>query len=256
MVQVSQFRLHSVRPVIFTPSEDQNFSASKLFSTVIPDFANRYDGDISSLPINQPIKVPKSGTTEFGIKIPAPTITLKSKDEQWKFESTPARTDSYWFAPEEGDEPSLRDICSQCLQPLWNYPIGVGDIQIGRLALVVRRWIPVDDPPNTLANNFCKYELADEGTSTAPFRHSVSFRLDNLKKYVSPVSDHVVNSWVRCHTGEVNDLPAIMIEQDINTLNEVSESTAFTVEQIQHFFQWVPDEMDKILNLYFPDQQQ
>ncbi|MCH7989882.1 MAG: hypothetical protein IID46_12135 [Planctomycetes bacterium] len=180
-------------------------------------------------------------------------VTLTSEDDCWRVEVVPGRSDSFWNSQAaDDDQEGLAKICRLCLEPLQAYPI-VDDIQIGRLALIVRRWIPVDDPAIALTSQFCKPELVEVKYDTAPFRHSQDFELHNRKRYKSGVKGVFINSWIRCRSNvRVHDQPAITVEQDLNTLSEDLESNAFHRDQIEEYFAWAVEEADRILSLYFP----
>lgn len=87
-----------------------------------------------------------------------------------------------------------------------------------------------------------------------PLCHSQAFRLENLKRFESPFG-YVVNSWVRCHSNIVNETDAISAEQDINSLSEAATESNFDATAIEQFFAWVPGEMQKILDFYFPNRE-
>lgn len=256
MPRASDFQLFSVQAVVFTPALAEQFRTSAVLSSILPNprFAARYDGEVESAPpMPRNVQVRPGELRE--IRIGGPAVKLASADGQWRYQSTPARTDSFWFAKTEQDNrASLAEITGACIEPLLTYPAGADEeVQIGRIALVVRRWLPLERPATALASQFCLPHLVEESSDSAPLRHSHSFRLDNLKKYDSPLNGRRVNSWIRFLCDAVNEQDGIFIEQDLNTLNEETESTAFQREEIERFFAWVPDEMQHIVSLYFQD---
>lgn len=260
MINAAQFRLLSVQAVAFTPSAGDRFRTSTVLASVLPGFATRFDGEVDAVPSSpsrERISLPLGAITEIGFRIGGPSVTLNSQNEQWKFEATPARTDSHFVAKSEDDwRKSIDGLVSECLAPLLVFPGETIDSQVGRLALVVRRWLPSDDPASTLTKAFCRRDLVNELSPHSPLRHSHSFRMDNLKKFASPIGGKIVNSWVRCSTGTVEGQASILVEQDINTLSEAANATAFNPMEIREFFSWTPHELNKILNLYFPTSEQ
>ena len=247
MIRPQDFRLLSVQAAAFTPKTD-DFKSSRIFANLVQLFSTKYTGQIiSSAPPRKQIEI-----SVGGIRI-TEKVTLTSEDERWKVEIVPRRSDSYWNSQADNDgQEGLAKICRLCLEPLQAYPIA-DDIQIGRLALIVRRWIPLDDPAIALTSQFCKPELVDEKSGTAPFRHSQDFQLHNRKRYESGVKGVFINSWIRCRSDvRVHDQPAITVEQDLNTLSDELESNAFQRDQIKEYFQWAVEEADSILRLYFP----
>jgi hypothetical protein len=245
------FRLFSVQAALFTPGPREQFRAPSFLATILGSFASRYDGDIQSLPSSpQQLALPAGKRAKIGLQlaIGVPEVTLTSADKYWKLEATPERLDSFWTSQTADESPQiLRDVCKRCIEPLLEYQNKKTDQQVGRLALVVRRWFPSDAPAINLALMFCKPQLV-EGQ---PLCHSRSFRLDNLKKYDGPFGP--VNSWVRCSSNEVHDRPSVSIEQDINTLAEETESTSFRPENTETFFEWATGQAEEILTLYFPN---
>lgn len=249
MIRPRDFRLFAVQVAAFTPSADE-LKTSQVLASLIPDFAELYDGEIISTP--SPAKFEIYGE-KYGIKIPQ-RVTLTSEDSRWKFEAVPERSDSHWVSQSRDDgTETLIAKCQACLDPLLRYPI-TNDIQIGRLALIVRRWLPHTDPALALASQFCKPGLVDEAEANAPFRHSQDFQLHNRKRYASSVDEIVINSWLRCRSDVlIHERAAITIEQDINTLSEELEGRAFRADQVSAYVQWAAEEADRILNLYFPE---
>ena len=246
------FRLFSVQAAVFTPGPAEQFRASDVLAAVLPGFASRYDGKMQVIPSEISNRIPTEGgqgKLRFAVAVGVPELTLMSSDQRWKFEGGTLRLNSHWFARSDVDFTlSLNDISQECIAPIMAWHRKNSSIQIGRLALVLRRWFPVDDPSQVLASRFCRPELVQE----QPLRHSQAFRLENLKKFDSPFG-YVVNSWVRCHSNIVNDTNAISVEQDINSLAEIAPETAFDAAAIEQFFAWVPGEMQKILDFYFPN---
>lgn len=246
MIRPQDFRLLSVQAAAFTPKTD-DFKSARIIANLVPLTLTRYNGQIISSAPPKHIEIDVGG-----IRI-AEKVTLTSEDDRWKVEVVLRRSDSYWNSQgaDDGQE-GLAKTCRLCLEPLQSYPIA-DDIQIGRLALIVRRWIPLDDPATALTAQFCKSELVDEKSGTAPFRHSHDFQLHNRKRYESGVKGVFINSWVRCRSDvRIHDQPAITVEQDLNTLSEELESRAFHRNQIEEYFGWAVEEADRILDLYFP----
>lgn len=248
-IESGQFRLKSVQAVLFTPSLKEKFRTSAVISAILPQFAERYDGEFESNPIppaTQSLAIPGGGKAEIALRFAVAGVTLVSADEKWRFQANPLRTDSICNVT---DGSSLDEICRQCKEPLLRFPDSQ-EIQVGRMALVVKRSLAIEKAASTLAAQFCKPELVNEESDRSPLRHSRQFRLENLKRFASPQG--LVNSWVRCYNEQNDENNSIIIEQDINTLPEELETTAFQADDIDRFFAWLPEEMDRILSLYFP----
>lgn len=249
-IESGHFRLKSVQAVLFTPFLKEKFRTSAVIAAILPQFADRYDGEFESSPIppaTQTFAIPGGERTEIALRFAAAGVTLVSADEKWRFQASPLRTDSICNAT---DGNSLEEICRQCKEPLLRFPDSQ-EIQVGRMALVVKRSLEIDKAATSLAAQFCKPELVNEESDRSPLRHSRQFRLENLKRFESPPGC-AVNSWVRCYNEPNDENNSIIIEQDINTLPEELETTAFQADDIDRFFAWLPGEMDRILSLYFP----
>ena len=248
MLRPDDFQLYSVQASVFTP-DIQRFRKAEVLSRLFPDFAPRYDGEVET-GIPQRFTVPPQTEVvlQFSqLKVP---LSLTSEDRHWEFKVSSERADSIWVS-RPGENPRLADICRQCVEPLMRYPVMEG-VQIGRLALVVRRFVNSNDPANGLARHFCQPAFADEDSPLAPLRHSKAFQLHNLKKYAAPNAINV-NSWVRLRSDvAIHDHQAASFEQDINTLAEESRDHAFTDHQVVEFFNWAVEEANHILHLYFP----
>jgi hypothetical protein len=120
---------------------------------------------------------------------------------------------------------------------------------VGRLAAVVRRIAMDRMPAATLSRHFCR-----DRWLASPLNRPSDFELHASKRFDLPNSFRV-NSWFRCKTAEVvmERAPAILVEQDFNTLAEELESRDYGPEQITHFFSpTLMAEFDKVLGLYFP----
>lgn len=255
LMNTNSFYISSVQVVMFAPAlPELRFRTSEVLASILPRFANRFDGEIESTPTpSQPNELGPIGPgTQLNFRIVTPSVVLRSADGQWTFNALPRRTESSWTRPRgEMSQDSLTKVCQECLAPLLAYPVE-RKTQIGRLALVVHRIMNADNPPHAIASQFCRHELVDENNASAPLRHSRNFRLDNFKKYAYPIDGRQVNSWVRCRSDHIDGLNVVKVEQDLNTLQEDEASTAFDVKDIEQFFNWASDELNKIMSLYFP----
>lgn len=254
MLCANDFRVITVQAGVFTVAGADSFRTAAVLASVLKRFASRFDGEVQTSAQQQRFEVPTGSVAQFAMNFGGPSVALSSQDGRWKYESTPGRSDAFWFSkPDDETKLSVAEISADCIEPLFAYPVrSDSEVQVGRLALVVQRWLPIDNPATNLAECFFKPNLVDEDSERSPLRHSAEFRFDNLKKYQSPVENRQVNSWVRCLSHTVNGRTGILVEQDINTLQEEMTATAFRPEEIRQFFAWTPAEMDLILDKYFP----
>jgi hypothetical protein len=238
MLRASGFRIDAVRAVAFTsPSSD--FSPSALLASVMSaaDGTNVFDGEISVFP--------------FPPEAPAviPRIHLESKDKHWRLHASKATIDVSWSSQDKSNEiPSDATVtCSQILLNCFR-PKQVAVLK--RLALVITRAIPAENPAQELIDRFCSSEFADPDRPL--LRNSKAFELHNLKSY--NLSTYRINSWVRCKTGRYKDkakTPVVGFEQDVNIAED--QEGPVQIEDITPFFSAAQGEADKILHLYFPD---
>lgn len=233
-VTTSQFVTISVQAVAFV--SDRSVTSGKVMAAVLKRFADRYDGDPQALPL------PPEAPAEI------PRVILQSAEPQFRFEASPDRLTSRWVCP-DGCDVSVTDVVGLCSQVILHC-LDELHPQVGRLALVVTRAAPVDDPAQTLIQSFCSQDAQLE-----PLNRSATFEIHNHKRYTPPGLTYMVNSWVRCRTGMIGDdkSPAIVVEQDINTLAEESSTHQFDSIGSNSFYDAIANEADGILMKYFPE---
>jgi len=237
VLEPADFRVVHVQAVAFT--HNNRVRHSRVLSLLLHGFGHRYNGDVQA---GQVLKVP--GPIEAEIKINCP-LALASDDGRWKFIVADERVDSIW-SQEDGSTQDVRDIVAGCVQPLLAFPFS-DEIQVGRLALVVRRRALVTNPAVELVNHFCKESLSSQIDPSAPLRHSRDFQIHNLKRFTLDTGTEV-NSWVRCKSVR----NGIGVEHDINTLVEDVPTAKFTADTASAFYDQASCELNKILALYFP----
>jgi len=237
MATSQDFMLNVVQGSIFTP-EHSGFSSGKAVGTVLASFRDRFDGEMQVLPL--PSEVPPE----------IPRVILQSGDGQWRLSMAPARIDSGWQAKPPAVALSLESAAGECTEVLERY-VRESHVRVGRVGLVVHRTYSVDNPAQTLIQRFC-----NESSQREPFNRSESFEVHNHKVYLPRRKDidYKINSWVRCKSDRMiaDDSPAILVEQDLNTLPNETDSRRFEPEQIRAFFEMAALEADEILRKYFP----
>lgn len=108
------------------------------------------------------------------------------------------------------------------------------------------------DPARTLSQHFCRDEVL-----AGPINRPKEFELHALKRY-SLDRGIEINSWVRCRTGvqqaaaQMPEQRVIVVEQDLNTVVDGTQSREFAPDELDAFFKQVSGELDQILSLYFP----
>ena len=232
-ITAQQFSTISVQAVAFV--SDRLVASGKVMAAVLKNYADRYDGDPQALPLppDMPAEIPR--------------VILKSAEPRYKFEASPTRLASQWMRNDDG-EFTLADLTAECGEVIAHCMTELNP-HVGRLALVLTRFIHVDDPAQSLVSRFCSADAQAE-----PFNRSTTFEIHNHKRYQPLGLESTVNSWVRCRTGVVGDdkSPAIVIEQDINTLVEDSATSSFNADDALQFYRASAGEADKIIAKYFP----
>lgn len=265
----SEMRLLSVRLFAFTPNlAPAGFNTSKVVSSVFASekqLSARYDGEMNV----SPGKV--TDPTNRLIFETSPNVQLSSQNGVWKFLAFNEKSESAWFLPgvslygsDHGPE-DISQIVESCLEVFEEFPLN-HDLQIGRLAMIVRRFFPIQDAPNAIATHFCKEPLTDSGNPTAPFRNSKEMQINNLKRYEiarSGKEPFRVNSWVRVFSASISgkvdgkkgeDIQSVCVEQDINTLKELEVESNYSQEEIREFFDCAVQESQSIMRLYFENE--
>jgi hypothetical protein len=63
-----------------------------------------------------------------------------------------------------------------------------------------------------------------------------------------------VNSWIRIRTAALtgNTYRGVSVEQDLNTVINEQPAHGFSPDALKSFFEAATEELDTVLNLYFP----
>jgi hypothetical protein len=176
-----------------------------------------------------------------------PRIILSSLDGRHRLQASAIRCDIFCRALPEEPGPRLSELLPTCLPIIRAYKAAT-NAAFDRLAIVVKRIVPVAEPAKLLAEHFCKDEWLQ-----GPLNRPQQFELHAHKVFEVPGSVDV-NSWFRCKTATLNlpeQRPGILIEQDFNTLKDVGRE--YTQEDVETFLGAVVPAFDKVLGLYFPD---
>ena len=235
MVRTADFRLSSIQFTIFTPG--LLFIPSKILGFVLTKWSQLFDAAPVSMPL--PSEVPSE----------IPRIILQSSDGHYKLELAPSRANMFWLRQADTDEIKAEDFLGLATNLLCEYTAIVNG-KVGRIAMVLNRYVKHENPGVFLAQHFCK-----DKWQTAPFSRPESFEIHAHKRYVLN-NQFNINSWVRCKTGLIK-LPdqqkIILVEQDINTFPEETETREFSNGQIKEFCKIGLNELNSILSLYFPE---
>lgn len=244
----SDFRIIQAQASIFTP--DLNFATTR----ILTHFLSRWEAFAPGEPKIQLIPEVPGAPAEL------PRLILQSQDMQFRIQVALARLDLFWVHP-MGSQTFDRSEYLGLVENTFRDYIQFTSARVGRLAYVLVRAAPAENPGYTLSRHFCDPKwLIDSG----PLNRPSGFELHAHKRFPihGQVGDYQVNSWVRCKTGLVQrgvgnegvvGTQAIIVEQDFNTLAEEMASTSYSMESIADFFRTVPDEFDLVLRRYFPE---
>jgi hypothetical protein len=232
-LNLNDFFISSVELVAFLA--DRTVTSARVMSCVLKKFAELFDGEPQAIPL--PPDVPAE----------IPRVILKSEQPGYVFQAGPARMSCSWTALQEPGTSTVDAVarcsavmvhCLQTLQP-----------QINRLALIIHRASPSENPATTLIKQFCSKE-----GQTEPFNRSSTFEIHNHKLYLPVEPGVAVNSWVRCRTGMLlkDEQPAVLVEQDLNTVLAPDGTTLYDAGMAERFYGSMAVEADEILCKYFP----
>lgn len=193
-----------------------------------------FDGDPVMLPL------PDGAPREL------PLLILRSKSQNWNCTFTSERIAFQWSMTEAQEEIDVNVFLGKAVD-FFNEIQSSLNTQVCRLAAMSHRHIICENPGILLATHFCKDEWLN-----APLNRPENFELHAHKKYTL-YEELEVNSWVRAKSAILLPLKnqAIMVEQDINTLSELTENL-FSADEVADFFRFAYPELKKVFGLYFP----
>ncbi|MFH1360664.1 MAG: hypothetical protein ABIJ41_06460 [Candidatus Omnitrophota bacterium] len=239
MFQAKNFKIFSCQCSIFTPL--LTFSPNKIHIAIAGKYAEILNGNPVLLPL--PEDAPKE----------IPRIILSSGDGKLKLEIANSRVNFFRFRKESDTEIDFPSFLELNLSIVKDY-IECTSAKIGRIALVIRRFVETEDPGKILAKHFCKEKFCMEDSKLSCFNRPENFEIHSHKKYPLPKSKTIVNSWVRCKSGLLKNIkqPIVFVEQDFNTLAEDQDKLDYDAERIAAFYMESFNEQAEILKKYFP----
>jgi hypothetical protein len=235
-MKASDFTTIAYQTVAFTPGGFPKLGL--LTKGLLERFGGDFPGDPVSLPI------PENAPREI------PRLIMKNGDGTRTLQISPARVDvvlqpPIGFSLQTGD-PLALDILE--------YLESQFHTRYGRLSLIVTRFYEVANPGIVLASHFCKARWV----SSKALDRSQAFEIHAYRRY--RVSDEVpqVNSWIRHKAGEhmlfgINPATGIILEQDLNTPQELETSDNYFADRRLSFFNSIGIEADAILSIYYPE---
>lgn len=227
----ADFQLGNVQAVLFT--EPDGFSVNAVmrsFFLAVPEF----DGDPKTL-----------GDETVSFPAEVPRVFLHARSGGWRCQIAPARIDVFW-SRSDGGRTQLADVLAEASRLLRMY-LQTTKRSCVRVAAVVTRYAPRENPGLTLARHFCQERWHEK-----PLNRPESFELHAHKSY--DFKGFVLNSWLRAKSGVMTErgstTKVILVEQDLNT---VARATPVSDDDVSAFYLVSPTEFDDILGLYFPN---
>jgi hypothetical protein len=240
MLSAKDFRVATLQVSVYTPG--LHFQSGKLLVYLITRWGNEFDGEPITLP------VPSDAPAEI------PHVVLKSEDSRLALQIAPARMDLFWRRRNADEQFSLPEYLGWAIEVIAGY-LEATSARVGRLACVATRVAFHQAPAKMLVEHFCQ----PKWISTGPLNRPANFELHAHKEFrLGGTFD--INSWVRCKTGSVASAadatnrkkPAVIVEQDFNTLTQETQEREYSLDEIRRFFRLVPHELQTVLDLYFP----
>lgn len=235
MITRNDFTTESVQLTAFAPP-GQTLSIAKLLRGAITRWASEYDGDPVSLPL------PPEAPAEI------PRLLLSNSSGTQRIEASLNRITSISSTDNSQSPLDVLPTAERLAERLGQL-FSLTDLSPARAGLVLQRVAPVTSPAGTLlAQHFFKDRWLSQ-----PFNRPETLELHSHKRY-APDDSLEINSWFRIKTAILiaTNSPAIVVEQDLNTLEEHAQSTIFTESQLIAFAKTTAVESEAILSLYFP----
>lgn len=231
----SDFSLGSCQATVFTP--DEEISVNKLMRDLFPSWANRFDAE--------PVVLPSVD----GFPRDVPRLILENKSREWRCEIASARVNLFWRSQETAGV-SIDEFAAVASSVLSGY-MDFSQSRIGRIGFLRSVYAEHPEPGIFLARHFCQ-----EQWQIAPFNRPENFELHAHKRF-SLAGRWLVNSWVRNKSGRITrnevERPAVLVDQDLNTLADDAQGRSFSASEVSDFLASSATEFTSILRLYYPN---
>lgn len=228
----SEFKLLNLQLVIYTP--EIYYKKNIILQKIMESFSDKFDGDIISFPI--PDDAPKE----------IPRLSLSDSQKKFKFDTSINRADFHIFLKEPFEIDTYLSFYFELIQKY----IKCTNASIGRMAIVVTKFIEKENPANFLVKYFGDKTLAEN----KQFNDLNDFEL-HLRKIIS-LNNFKINSWVRCKNAKVSfgnnkNLDSVLVIQDMNTFSEEIELKKYSIKNLKEFINLALDEQSNILKNIF-----
>jgi hypothetical protein len=227
---------------LFTPG--LQFRSGKILAHFLAKWPEVFSGEPTTLP------VPPEAPPEI------PHLLLRSETGEFLLQAAPIKLDVLWTRQSMDSDLNVTQYLHWVSELFPSY-LEVTGGNAGRLACIATRMARNEAPALTLSRHFCQPRWTE---AAGPLNRPCDFELHAHKQFLlAQWLD--VNSWVRCKTGLLRygdqttptQTQVIIVEQDLNTLAEEMNTREFGPEDITRFYELMPQELEQILILYFPD---
>jgi len=210
------------------------FSSTKAIGTMLGTYPERFSGQLLSMPLSNddPPEIPR--------------VVLQSPGGGWRVQFSPVRMDAVRSLLPTEEAMDFGQAVDACRDMVSYYAQETGTA-VNRLALVVTRRFPTENPAEWLISRYC-----NKASQREPLNNSATFELHNHKVY-TPLGSTALNSWVRCKSATHPRVgPVVVVVQDLNTAATDEKEQLYGPEAVTGFFDLVRAEADSIFDKYFP----
>jgi hypothetical protein len=236
----SDFEAATLRCVFFT--QGIAFETKPALAALVRLDGLSLDGEIVSLPF--PAEAPPQ----------VPRLQMAARDRSQSVEAGPERFSFAWQIVTQESTPPQQFV-ETAVRAFAAYREALPS-RLVRVALHIMSFASSQDPAMALALHFCKPEwLRRDDSYKGALSRCENFELHAHKRF--PLnSGVVVNSWMRCKTGQLTlggvASNGVVADQDINTLAEDAQARNLENEEATRLFREMLDESSIIINSYFP----
>jgi len=235
---VSNFRTIQVQAVLFT--SEVSYRGTRFLGYFLSKWGELFNGEPTSFEPPTDVLLP-------GL----PRAILKSEDSLIRLQVSTERLDFFRNSADNSSVDTTGHF--QLSIDIFNDYLEYMRAKSGRVASVVMRAAEDEDPARTISKHFCREELLE-----GPIHRPSEFEVHSMKNYRLTETIEV-NSWVRCKSGKIikadldkTERRVVLLEQDLNTPSDKANERMFSRDDIREFFTLAPNELDRILRLYFP----
>jgi hypothetical protein len=236
----SDFAAATLRCVFFT--QGIAFETRPALAALVRLEGLSLDGPVVSLPI--PADAPPQ----------VPRLQMAARDRSQSVEAGPERFSFAWQIVTQESTPPQQFV-ETAVRAFAAYREALPS-RLVRVALHVVSFASSQDPAMALARHFCKPEwLHRDDSYKGALSRCENFELHAHKRF--PLNSRVVvNSWMRCKTGQLTiggvARNGVVADQDINTLTEDAQGRNLDNEEASRLLREMLRESSLIVESYFP----